>query len=108
MNLISNTISDLADQLLFRLLIEGDTSKSFSLNTSMESMDTQEFSVGVFYFLILAIIVFVVIAFLFMFKNKGKGSNLKRGEKILFVWIMFGVVVAVVFAAAQMIQGFLF
>ena len=71
-------------------------------------MDTQEFSVGVFYFLIVAIIVFVVIAFLFMFKNRGEGSKLKRGEKVLFVWIMFGVVVAVVFGAAQMMQGYLF
>jgi large-conductance mechanosensitive channel len=84
MNLIPKFVSDLADPLLFRLLVESDSSKPFSLNRSMESMDTQEFSVGVFYFLIIAIIVFVGIAFLFMFKNKGKSSHLKRGEKILF------------------------
>jgi len=108
MNLIPKLLSDFNDQLLFRFLIEGDSSKPFTLNRSMESMDTQEFSMGVFYFLIIAIIVFVVIAFLFMFKNRGKSSNLKRGEKILFIWIMFGVVVAVVFGAAQMMQGYLF
>lgn len=108
MNLIPKLVSDFADQMLFRLLVESNSSQSFTLNRSMESMDTQEFSEGVFYFLIIAIIVFVVIAFLFMFKNRGKNSNLKRGEKVLFIWIMFGVVLAVVFGAAQMIQGFLF
>jgi len=102
------SIGDLADQLLFRLLIQSDSTSSFTLNRSIESMDTQEFSIGVFYFLILAIIIFVVIAFMFMFKNSGKKSNLKRGEKILFIWIMFGVVMAVVFGAAQMLQGYLF
>ena len=71
-------------------------------------MDTQGFSVGVFYFLVVAIIIFVGITFLFMFKDRSKSSKLKIGEKILFIWIMFGVVVAVVFGAAQMMQGFLF
>ena len=71
-------------------------------------MDTQQFSIGVFYFLILAIIIFVVISFLITFKKKGNSAKLKTGEKLLFVWIMFGVVVAVVFAAAQMLNGYLF
>jgi polyferredoxin len=105
---IPTFFSNLADQLFFRFLVEGGSNQSYTINRSIESMDTQEFSIGVFYFLIIAIIVFVVIAFLFMFKNRGKKSNLKRGEKVLFIWIMLGVVVAVIFGAAQMIEGYLF
>jgi hypothetical protein len=71
-------------------------------------MDTEQFSVGVFYFLIVAIIIFVIISFLITFNDKGKSSKLKTGEKLLFIWIMFGVVVAVVFGAAQMMHGYLF
>jgi hypothetical protein len=41
-----------------------------------------------------------------MFKGSGKG--LKRGEKILFGWIFFGVVIAIVFAATQLLYGNLF
>ena len=40
--------------------------------------------------------------------SKGKSSKLKTGEKLLFIWIMFGVVVAIVFGAAQMMHGYLF
>ena len=72
---------------------------------SIESMSTQSFSTGMFYFLIFAIVVFLVIAFMFMFKDKTE--KLKKGEKFLFIWILIGVVVAVVFGAAQMMHGFL-
>ncbi len=78
----------------------------FGIDTSIEGMKSQEFSVGIFYFLIASIVVFTVFVFLFM--TKGKTANLKKGEKILFVWILFGIVTAVVFGAAQMLHGYLF
>lgn len=84
---------------------EGDVNRPLGIDMSIEGMSTQNFSTGMFYFLIFAIVVFLVIAFMFMFKDKTQ--KLKTGEKILFIWILIGVVVAVVFGAAQMMHGFL-
>lgn len=92
-----------------KVAVEAEKVRPFGIDMSIESMSSRQFSVGIFYFLIAAIIIFVGITFMFMFKGKaGQKSNLKRGEKILFVWILFGVVVAVVFGAAQMMHGYLF
>lgn len=93
------------------LMAVEEKTRPFGLDMSIESMSTQQFSVGIFYFLIVAILVFVGITFMFMFKDNGKkegGTKLKTGEKWLFAWIMFGVVIAIVFGAAQMMHGFLF
>ena len=73
---------------------------------TIEGMETQEFSVGIFYFLVICILVFTAIVFMFMFKDKTQ--KLKKGEKWLFAWILFGVVVATAFGAAQLLHGFLF
>jgi hypothetical protein len=108
MKFFLDSIGDFTDQLIVKLLVEDSASNTFELNRSIESMDTEQFSVGVFYFLIVAIIVFVGISFLITFKGKGKSAKLKTGEKLLFIWIMFGVVVAIVFGAAQMMHGYLF
>lgn len=88
----------------FNLLVKAG-SGPFGIDTSIEGMKSQEFSVGIFYFLIASIIVFTVFVFMFMLKSK---TNLKKGEKILFAWILFGVIVAVIFGAAQMLHGYLF
>lgn len=77
----------------------------FGIDTSIEGLKSQEVSVGIFYFLIASIIVFTIFVFMFMLKGK---TNLKKGEKILFVWILLGVVVAVIFGASQMLHGYLF
>jgi len=94
------------DALISRINIGVEESRPFGVDMSIESMSSHSFSVGMFYFLVFAIIVFVVIAFLFMFKDKS--SKIKIGEKIMFAWILVGVVAAVVFGAAQMMHGFLF
>lgn len=101
-------IGEYADKMMLRYWVESDANKPLGLDMSIESMDTQGFSEGIFYFLIFAILLFVGISFMFMFKDRGKSSKLKKGEKLLFAWIMFGVVVAIVFGAAQMMHGFLF
>lgn len=82
------------------------SSDPFGFDTSIESMRSQEFSVGIFYFLVVAIIVFTIFVFMFMLKDKA--AKLKKGEKIMFAWLLFGVVVAIVFGAAQMLHGYLF
>lgn len=88
----------------FSLLVK-EGSGPFGIDTSIEGMKSQEFSVGIFYFLIASIIIFTVFVFMFMMKSK---TNLKKGEKILFAWILLGIVTAVVFGAAQMLHGYLF
>ena len=89
---------------LFRIA-ESEKIQPLGVDMSIESMSSQSFSTGMFYFLIFAIVVFVVIAFMFMFRDKTQ--KLKKGEKFLFIWILIGVVVAIVFGAAQMMHGFL-
>jgi uncharacterized membrane protein len=86
------------------LLVE-ENAGPFGVDTSIEGMRSQEFSVAIFYFLIASIIVFTIFVFLFMTKSK---STLKKGEKILFAWIFLGIVIAVIFGAAQMLHGYLF
>lgn len=97
--------SDFLGRLTSLFLVE-KAGGPFGMDTSIEGMKSQEFSVGIFYFLIICIVVFTIFVFMFMFKNKK--SNLKTGEKILFAWILGGIVVAVMFAAAQMLHGYLF
>lgn len=89
----------------FIQVAEGEKVRPLGIDMSIESMSTQNFSTGMFYFLVFAIIVFLVIAFLFMFKDKTQ--KLKTGEKLLFVMILIGVVIAIGFGAAQMMHGFL-
>ena len=90
---------------IIRILTETEKVRPFGIDMTIESMSSKSFSTGMFYFLIFAILIFVAIAFLYMFKDKT--AKLKRGEKILFVWILFGVVVAVGMGAVQMMHGFL-
>ena len=92
-------------QLLFVVAVS-EGSRPFGIDTSIEGMNSQRFSVGIFYFLIVAIGVFTVFIFMFMFK--GRTSKLKPGEKWLFAWILAGVVGAVLFGAAQLLDGYLF
>jgi len=78
----------------------------FGIDMSIESMSSQQFSMGIFIFLMIAIAIFAGIIFLYMFKDVS--NRLKTGEKWLFAWLFIGVVVAVAFGAAQMVNGYLF
>ncbi len=83
-----------------------DTNRPFGLDLTIESMQSQKFSIGIFVFLIIGIAVFT--AFIFAYMKKGNDKRLKRGEKYLFAWILLGVVVAVLFGATQLLFGNLF
>ena len=72
-------------------------------NTGIEGMDSQQWSVGIFVFLIFCILVFMVIVLKFM--TSDRVATLKRGEKVLFAWIILGVVAAVIIGAMQLLQG---
>ena len=77
------------------------------LDLSIEGMHSQRFGVGVFFLLLLGIVLFagIVVAVL---KGSGTQKITRTGEKWMFGAIIFGVVVAVVFASLQMLSGVLF
>lgn len=74
--------------------------------SGIESLYSQQFSVKIFYFLVFSIVLFTIIVFAFLFG--GRSKKLKTGEKWLFALIFFGIVVAIVFGATQMLDGMLF
>ena len=70
-------------------------------------MHSQRFGVGVFFLLMLGILLFAGIIVAVM--NGSGGNKITRtGERVMFGAIIFGVVVAVVFASLQMLSGVLF
>lgn len=99
------------------MLQQTSTSITLSANDEsqwgIEGMRSQEFSVGIFIFLMVCIVVFSVIVVKFMNSGRGvtidgEGKKLKTGEKIMFVWIFFGIIAAVIMGAMQLLQGYLF
>jgi hypothetical protein len=77
------------------------------IDLSIEGLHSQRFGVGVFFLLMLGILLFAGIIVAVM--NGSGGNKITRtGEKVMFGAIIFGVVVAVVFASLQMLSGVLF
>ena len=74
---------------------------------TIEGMRGQEFSVGIFIFMLIGVLVFAAIILRFVWMAK-KESALKTGEKIMFIWIIVGTIVAVIFGGLQLLQGRLF
>ena len=80
---------------------------SHALDFTIEGMRSQQFSEAVFAFLLVGIITFTVIIAIFWF-SKNRPEKPKLGEKIMFLAIIVGVLLAVVFGALQMLGGILF
>lgn len=72
----------------------------------IEGMRSQSYSVGIFIFMIVSMLVFVGVIALF-YKHTDM-SSVKTGEKVLMGLIVFGVIVAAIFAAVQLLDGYLF
>ena len=72
----------------------------------IESMRSHGYSVGIFIFLLVSIAVFLFI--LTAFWRNSRGAAIKTGEKVLLGMIVAGVFIAIMFAAAQLLDGFLF
>ena len=72
----------------------------------IESMRSQSYSIGIFIFMIIAMLVFVGVIALF-YKHTDM-SSVKTGEKVLMAMIVLGVIVAAIFAAVQLLDGYLF
>ena len=77
-----------------------------SASFGIESMRSHSYSVGVFAFMILSMVVFVGVIVLF-YKYTDMG-NAKTGEKVLMGFIVLGVIVAAIFGAVQLLDGYLF
>jgi hypothetical protein len=86
-----------------RLWMQGDGNAPSSYWT-VEGMHGHEYSVAIFFFMLAGVILFAAIVFRF-FKSSQTGSKLKFGEKILFLWIVAGLIVAVVIGALQLLYG---
>jgi hypothetical protein len=89
------------------LHVAGSDTETAGKYWSVEGMDTYEFSVGAFFLMVCGVVVFAAIIFRF-FWSSGMGKNLKRGEKLLFAWIIAGTAVAVGFGTLQLLYGRLF
>jgi len=80
----------------------------------VEGIYSQNFSVGIFFFLLICIVIFAAIVLKFMGSGaksmdaNGQPKQLKTGEKVMFFWIFLGIVGAVIMAAMQLLQGYLF
>jgi hypothetical protein len=74
---------------------------------SIEGMQGYRFSVGIFIFMMAGVLVFGAIVYHF-FMHAGPRANIKRGEKLLFAWIVAGMFVAVIIGAVQLLYGRLF
>jgi len=90
---------------IFTVLVNTDSSPKLDL--SVEGMRSQQFSVGVFFFMLLGIFVFSAIVYSVVF-GKYAPKTMRRGEKILFGAIILGIVLAVIFGAIQMLGNYYF
>ena len=87
------------------LLTTQAADKQVTADLGVDSLYSQQFSTGVFFFMLLAIVFFAGIVMAFMAGKNVKG--LKKGEKWLFAWIFLGIVVAVIMGALQLLGGYL-
>jgi len=74
---------------------------------TIEGMKSQEYSVGIFIFMVFGVVVFLGIISQFMWMGK-KNKTMKKGELVLFMWIILGTVGAAIFGGMQLLQGRLF
>jgi len=74
---------------------------------TIEGMKSQEYSVGIFIFMVFGVVVFLGIITQFMLAAR-KNKSMKRGEAVLFIWIILGTLAATIFGAMQLLQGRLF
>lgn len=99
-------IGDLNYLVSFLVQSGGSSTELWGLDLSIEGLRSQRFSRWIFGFLIASLIVFAAIIYLYLPRGKDK-APLKRGEKVMFGAIIFGMVMAVVLGWIQLIEGYL-
>ena len=83
-------------------VVSGATSPKWDL--SIEGMRSQQFSVGVFFFMLLGVFVFSGIIYSVAF-GRYAPKTMKPGEKVMFGAIIIGTILAVVFGGMQLLSG---
>ena len=73
---------------------------------TIEGMKGQEYSYGIFVFMLIGVVVFIAVIAKFMHGSHQEG-RLKRGEKVMFTWIIVGTIAAVILGALQLLEGHL-
>lgn len=91
---------------LFNILQAHAAEAPQNFDLGIESMRSHGYSVGIFVFMMIAIAVFVGIVVAFFMHESAE--SVKTGEKVLFGMIILGVIAASIFAAVQLLDGFLF
>lgn len=86
--------------------IASDLAWAEPMSLGIESMRSHQYSVGIFVFMMISMALFVGIIIGYMKGDAGKG--MKTGERVLLLMIGLGVAIAAVFAAVQLLDGFLF
>ncbi len=104
---VSQLSGNLASSDLFSLLVDAGTRAPFGLDMSIEGMRSQQFSIGVFFFMLLGVVVFSGMIYAVAF-GKFAPKTMKTGEKVMFGAIILGTVLAVVFGGLQLLGGELF
>ena len=100
---------ELSDFINFSLAVAENTEREIvrplGLDLSLDAMRANQYNVGIFIFLIIGILVFLSVMYYFM--TTDKKTKVKKGEMFLLIWIVFGVVAAIVMGAMQLLGGFL-
>ncbi len=77
------------------------------VDLSIEGMRSQQFSVGVFFFMLVGVVVFSGIIYAVAF-GRAAPKQMKTGEKFMFAAVIVGTVFAVIFGGLQLLSGELF
>jgi len=72
----------------------------------IESLKSHEYSVGIFIFMMISIVLFGGIMVVFM--KSPKGDSMKKGEWAMMIAIFLGLIGGAIFAALQLLEGYLF
>ncbi len=92
---------------LFSAFADATGHGSFAFDLSIEGMRSQQFSIGVFFFMLLGVAVFSGIIYAVAF-GKAAPKTMKPGEKVMFGAVIAGTALAVVFGGLQLLGGDLF
>jgi hypothetical protein len=94
-------------QYFFPLVSQLNPEFSPKLDLSIEGMRSQQFSEWIFVFLMIGIGVFTAIVVSFMY-SKNRSTEMRAGERFMFSVIIIGIIVAIILAVVQMLNGYLF
>ena len=85
-------------------LLWAEEAQHFDLG--VESMRSHSYSVGIFIFMMVAMALFL--CFFIGYWRHESSKRIKTGEKMMFLAIVLGFFGAAIFAAIQLLDGFLF